>query len=156
MTTNQPLLSREVLAKIRSYNDFFTYCRSIHTTDESILFAFLFPIAISQQGDGANAMASFALMELEPRCPLSCLEAVEAISNSSWDISTKGIPFYLVSQFGKWQLADVISAFLSRTNVEHPQKINVESIWYWASGPSAKLAGELTYWEWQEAIERDV
>ncbi|HEY9826780.1 MAG TPA: hypothetical protein V6D19_15165 [Stenomitos sp.] len=151
---SQPLLSREALAKIRCYDDFCNYCRSICKTEESVLFAFLFPIAISERGDGANVMAGFALMELEPRCPLSCSEAIEAISNSRWDVSTKGVPFYLISQFGKWQLADEISAYLDRSDVAPPQKKYLQSIWYWASGPSAKLAGDLTYWEWQEVIER--
>ncbi|HZX33417.1 MAG TPA: hypothetical protein VFF03_18855 [Rhodocyclaceae bacterium] len=150
----QPPLSREALAKIRCYDDFFNYCRTICRIEESDLFAFLFPIAISERGDGANVMAGFALMELEPRCPLSCSEAIEAISSSRWDVSTKGVPFYLISQFGKWQLAHEISAFLERPYVVPTQKKYVESIWYWASGPSAKLAGDLTYWEWQEVIER--
>ena len=151
---NQPLLSREVLAKIRCYDDFSDYCRSVSRTEESALFEFLFPISISETGDGANVMAAYALMELEPKCQLSCVEAIEAISNSRWDVSTKGIPFYLVSQFGKWKLAEEINSFLQRSDVQPEKKRYVESIWYWASGPSAKLAEDLTYWEWQEAIER--
>jgi hypothetical protein len=146
--------TREMLSSIKTYDDFFALCRSLSAVEESTLFEFLFPIAISaHSGDNANSIAGFALLELEPKCQMSCEETVEAISNSRWDVSNREIPFYLISQFGKWRVGEAVTAFLKNPRKTDEQKRYVETIWYWAGLPSIKLAEKLFYWEWQEAIE---
>jgi hypothetical protein len=151
---NKPTVTREMLSSIRSYDQFLALCQELRKVEGKILFEILFPIAISERSDGANAIAGLALVALEPKCPISCKEAIELISNSRWDISNQEVPFYLVSQFGKWTLADAIRAFLKKSDITDKHKVNVDSIWYWASGPSVELVEKLFYWEWQESIER--
>lgn len=148
-----PPLTREMLLSIRSYEEFFSFCQSLRKTDAHTVFEFLFSIAISARGDGANSRAGLALIELDPRCPVSCAEVIETIAASSWDVSNREIPFYLISQFGKWPLAAAIQEFCERPDVSEQQRKCVESIWYWAGSPSARLTVNLFYWEWQKTIE---
>lgn len=150
---NAQPLSRGSLSTIRTYEEFFILCQSLSKIGERDVFEFLFPIAASVRGDNANVIAGFALLELEPRCPMSCEATIEFISNSNWDVSNREIPFYVVSQFGKWKVGDAIQAFLENVDKSDKQKRYVEAIWYWAREPSVKLTEKLFYWEWHEDIE---
>lgn len=141
------------LSLVKTYDDFFALCQVLRKEDERNLFASLFPIALSGAPDGVASMAALALIELEPKCLISCDEAIEKIANSKWDLSSREIPFYLVSQFGKWTVREAVLAFSARPGVDEQSKVLVDGVWYWACGPSVKLTENLFYWEWQEAIE---
>jgi hypothetical protein len=148
-------LLQDQLASIHAYDDFINICKSLAVQDKRTIFDSLFAIAIQNIGDRSDQIAGYALIELEPKCPFTCSQAIETIANSRWDISNREIPFYLVSQFGKWHLEKEIATFLSSPNISEQQRILVDSIWYWAKIPSAKLADRLHYWEWEEVIEKN-
>lgn len=150
---NEHLLSRANLAAVKTYDEFFALCQGLRKTDKGALFDFLFTTALSGVAESTSAIAGFALIELEPKCPITCSEAIERISNSKWDLSNREVPFYLVSQFGKWTVQGAVNEFLRHSNRDEQQNVLVNGVWYWASGPSVKLAEKLFYWEWQEVIE---
>jgi hypothetical protein len=143
------------LSAIHAHDDFLSICKSLSAQDKKTVFDNLFAIATQNTGDRSDQIAGFALIELEPKCSFTCLQVIELVANSRWDISNRELPFYLVSQFGKWHLEKEITSFLSNPGISEQQRVLVDSIWYWAKMPSAKLADRLLYWEWQEVIEKN-
>jgi hypothetical protein len=105
-------------------------------------------------GDGANEIAGRMLISLDPRCPDSCDAILRKIDSSQWDVSLKEIPFYLISQFGKWKLLGELEAFLAKRPPADATS-RVDGILYWARMPTHSLASDLHYWEWQDVIEKD-
>lgn len=145
----------EDLKGIENYDEFFALSRKLSSSNDEELFNFLFPIAISKRESNASGTAGMLLIDLEPKHTRSCAELINEIANSDWFVSFKEVPFYLVSQFGKWNLASEIKEFLGRSGLTEEQRRRAESIWYWASSPSAKLSYDLHYFEWQEVIESE-
>jgi hypothetical protein len=143
------------LKGIESYDDFFSLSKKLSTLNEEDLFNFLFPISISKREGNTSGTAGMLLIDLEPKHTRSCAELIDEIANSDWFVSFKEVPFYLVSQFGKWNLASEIKEYLKKSGLTESQRRRVESVWYWASSPSAKLSYDLHYFEWQEVIESE-
>ena len=147
------MLNKEDLKGIENYDAFFALSRKLSVLPEADIFNFLFPIAISEREGGASGIAGKLLIDLEPKHTRSCSELVEEIARSNWFVSFKEVPFYLVSQFGKWTLAEEVRLYLKNPTATEAYRRRAESIWYWASQPSSKLSNDLHYFEWQEAIE---
>lgn len=145
----------EDLKNVQSYDDFFALSLKLSSSNEDDLFNFLFPIAISDRESKAPSIAGMLLIDLEPKHTRHCSELINEVANSNWFVSFKEVPFYLVSQFGKWNLESEIKAFLLQSGLTENQRKRAESIWHWASSPSAKLSYDLHYFEWQEVIENE-
>ena len=146
------MLNRENLNDIENYDSFSALSRKLSGYPESEVFDFLFPISIDKR-ENNSGIAGKLLIDLEPKHRRSCVELVDEIAKSIWFVSFQEVPFYLVSQFGKWNLANEIEQYLNNTSLTKNQRQQVESIWYWASQPSSSLSEDLHYFEWQEAIE---
>ena len=148
-------LENKLLENIKDYyDDFWDLRLKLEGVDESRLFDFLFPIAISCRGTYINGTAGCLLVELEPKHTRNCSQLLDEIANSKWDVSLKNVPFYLISQFGRWNLKEEIDKYLSNSEKTKQQKQYVGSVWYWASQPTHELAKDFHYWEWEKAIER--
>jgi hypothetical protein len=150
------VLNKEDLANIDKYDDFFALSRKLSQVEDSELFDFLFPLAISQRTtENINGIAGLLLVDLEPKHTRSCQELLDEMAHSKWFVSNKEVPFYLVSQFGKWNLFNEYKTYVSSAELSEQQQRRIETIIYWASSPTAKLAYDLHYWEWQEVIEAE-
>ena len=103
--------------------------------------------------DGAIAVAAMLLVEFDPKAMKSCEELLLDIANSKWYFSDKLVPFYLVTQFGKYSLLNKIEEVLASRNISSEQRTLLEGVKYWAVMPAASLSAQFTYFEWQEAIE---
>ncbi len=147
------MLNRDSLSKVNSYDSFFELRQSVVNIKNSDLFNILFPISIDNLGDETDSIAGLLLIELEPKHEKSCEEMLLCIANSKWDVSNKEIPFYLITQFGKWILIDTINILMKKNNFNNQQKELMKSVNYWVSFPASKLSSDLNYFEWQEIIE---
>lgn len=147
-------LSRQHLASVRNYEEFFTLCQSLAKCQPEQVYDFVLPVALSNEQDQAQVIAGRILIELEPRCRDACRELLLTIARSNWDLSLREVPFYLVAQFGKWNLLREINEFVVSPGLSQEQRVRVEGIGYWASFPASELTKPFHYWEWQEVIER--
>jgi len=145
--------TRKRLASIVNYEDFFVLRQALAKHNPTEVYEFLMPLAISSEQDGANAVAGRALIELEPKCPHDCRTVLSSIATSNWDLSLREVPFYLVSQFGKWNLLREIDALVATAVLPKRERVLVEGVSYWASFPTSELTKPFHYWEWQDVIE---
>jgi hypothetical protein len=105
-----------------------------HLPPDSV-FRALFPIAIDFQGDGASQVAAQMLVDLEPQCPVSCEDALRMVGEGRWNVSDKLVPFYLISQFGKFRLAEAIETVVGE-GLGEEARVMVTGIGYWANIPT--------------------
>ena len=145
-------LSRKDLTHITKYEDFFELRQRVAKECPERLAEFLLNTATTNLGDKADGVAGRLLIELEPKCPFSCEQVLELVSKSNWNVSYKELPFYLISQFGKWNVLLATERFANSASPGE-QRSRVEGISYWARMPTSELAKPLHYWEWQEVIE---
>jgi hypothetical protein len=147
------LLSRDHLRKVRTYDDFIDLSLSLGSIKKSDIFDFLFSIAISRREDPediAPGIAGGLLVELEPKHTRSCEELLNEIAKSGWDVSLKEVPFYLITQFGKWSLIGTYNAYISQASLNDEQRRRVQTVVYWTAGSSANLIRALHDWPWRE------
>jgi hypothetical protein len=104
------------------------------------VFHLLFPIATTQfpvattHSPWAWFSAAELLLELEPRCPLSCEDSLRLLAAGSWQPSDHLVPFYLVTQFGK--IALLHAAKSVARELEDEAARSVETVSYWSEFPS--------------------
>jgi hypothetical protein len=139
--------------------------RQLSGADAAELFQALFPVAVdnrlaraagqfgSEFWEHLSFRAGNLLVDLEPRCPVSCEQALRLVAEGEWDLSLREVPFYLVSQFGKLQLAEVASRLLEE--VSGPgQKLALETVAYWLAPATVDLlAVSRSYWNEQRYAE---
>jgi hypothetical protein len=147
-------LTRDNLASVKNYEEFFVLRQALALHGGDSLYEFLLPLALTREPDGAHVIAGRALIELEPSCPQDCAAVLRTVATSNWDVSLREVPFYLVSQFGKWHVLQEVEQLTARGSLAERQRVRVEGIGYWASFPTSELAKPFHYWEWQEVIER--
>lgn len=146
-------LTRQELAHITKYEDFLALRQCVAREHAEGLAEFLLNTAIANLGDKADGVAGRLLIELEPKCPISCEQVLERLSKSNWNVSFKELPFYLISQFGKWNVLRAVESVANSASLTGEQRARVEGISYWARMSTSELAKPLHYWEWQEVIE---
>lgn len=149
----ESLINRECLSRIKNHDQFFELRQSINKLEPTNLFEILFPMALQYEPEGASSIAAMLLIEFDPKPPRSCNELILEIADSKWFLSDKFIPFYLLTQFGKWNLISQIDNLLANSSINQDQRIRLEGIKYWAKMPAVSLSSEFTYFEWQEVIE---
>jgi len=147
------VLDQKLLKNIKNYDALSELSRELSSYPQDELFNFLFPIAISCRSSYINGTAGYLLIDLEPKHTRECAELLNEIAHSRWDVSNREIPFYLVTQFGKWNLEKEIKDYVASNELTESEIRIVETIWYWASSPSVTLCEDLHYFEWQEVIE---
>lgn len=149
----EELISRDNLSKIKNHDQFFELRQAVFRLGSARLFELLFPIALQYELDGASSIAAMLLIDFDPKAIRSSEELLLEVADSKWDLSDKLIPFYLVAQFGKYNVISEIDKLLSSRAFNYDQRTRVEGIKYWAEMPAASLSADYTYFEWQEAIE---
>lgn len=146
-------VEREDLSVVESYDQFFALRQKLASLESQWLYDFLFPISIRNNGDSADVIAGRLLIELEPKCTERCSILLSRISASNWNLSLREVPFYLVSQFGKWNLLAEAERYLSGRSAAERQGDRVTTVMYWAQFPTSELSKPFHYWEWQDVIE---
>jgi hypothetical protein len=146
------MLNLEDLNNIENYDLYSVLSRKLSGYSDTEVFNFLFPISIDKR-EHNSGVAGKLLIDLEPKHTRSCAELIDEIANSNWFVSFHEVPFYLVTQFGKWNLKKEIDQYISNPSTTKDQRKMVKSVWYWASMPTSGLSEDLHYFEWQEVIE---
>ena len=147
------LVTRERLALIKNHSQFLKLRQMLFPLGPEKLFELLLPISLQYELDGASSVAAMLLIEYDPKALCSCNELLLQVANSNWYLSDKFVPFYLVTQFGKYNVLTEIEKVLSSNSLAADQRARVEGIKYWAEMPAASLSADYAYFEWQEAIE---
>ncbi len=98
-------------------------------TEGEKVFRALFPIASRSQSLGPAAGAAWLLRHVNPRCPLTCLDATRDLLRD-WDISIEEVPFYLAEQFTSASVREAV-AVLRRSFREEDQLRRLSTIEYW-------------------------
>ena len=101
----------------------------LRQTDSTVAFNALFTIASHSQDRGPAAPAALLLWRVNPKCPISCQEALMEMLDE-WDISIEEVPFYLARQFGISTVRATTEELLTTIAAER-QRINLETILYW-------------------------
>lgn len=98
--------------------------------DDDELFNTLFFLSIRRQGSGLPvAYAAVALNTLNPKCPITLTEAIEALL-PAWDISIEEVVFYLGKQFGRDASFTAIEKLRS-TEQDEEKSVRLKTIAYW-------------------------
>jgi hypothetical protein len=106
------------------------------------LFSVLFAIASDCTAyPETYFIAADLLLALEPRCPLTCREAIEQLGRGHFDASLKRLPFYFVAQFGRPQVSKEAEALLAQPDLSEETRQAATLIKYWAQYPASKLVG---------------
>ena len=142
-------LTRQRIESIANYDAFVDLALELGTIPEPQLFDFLF--AHSLLGGGVGGIAARLLVETDPAPTRSCEELLAEIATSNWNVSTKELPFFLISWFGKQFLNDAYRAFIQTAILTSDQKQRVGTIIYWTASPAANLIRSYHDWPWREA-----
>ena len=76
---------------------------------DSTRFDSLFALASDTQTNAPALDAATFLLELNPKCPLKCVDVVRNIATSDWFISIEELPWYVVKQFGLTEVLDAVA-----------------------------------------------
>src|SRR5579863_2118007 len=95
-------LSRQ-LAGIKNLSQLFELAGTLRHHDPQEVFNVLFTIASDYKAYPSPIYenAVNVLLALEPRCPFTCREAIERLGHGHFEASSKRLPFYLITQFGR-------------------------------------------------------
>jgi hypothetical protein len=131
------------LAEVKSASRFFEVLHELQHWSKEELFATLFPIAsdFRRYPYPAYATAANLLVALEPRCPLSCREILIRLGDGHLEASLRQLPFYLVTQFGRHQLAQEADALLAEPGLDERVREAVHTLRYWTKIPAGQLIG---------------
>lgn len=99
--------------------------------NEVELFCGLYPLAIQNEFETPAGLAVSLLFELNPTCQISCEEAIRGLL-SEWNVSTQGLPFYLVKQFGKSRMRDAIKQ-IGLSSLAKDEKTRLGTVEYWTN-----------------------
>ena len=152
MDTNAQSL-KEKLAGISTYDEFQQLRQSLSNHKQDDLYRFLFKLAINGREDHTPKMAGCMLIELQPNCSDTLYDVLTQIHLSSYFLSFREVPFYLVTQFGKHNLLSEAKQFVKNIPKEESSNPRVDTIIYWASMPASELCKGFHDWESEEFLE---
>jgi hypothetical protein len=101
----------------------------LRQTKSSETFHALFRFAAHSQDLGPAAPAALLLLMVNPRCPISCKEAIQEML-IDWDASIEELPFYLADQFGLAKVRATM-AEMRPANTEYHKATYLDTIEYW-------------------------
>jgi hypothetical protein len=108
--------------------------------DGDVVFGALYPWATRRQGLGPAAGAAWLLHRVNPRCPLSCLDATRELL-ADWDVSLEEVPRYLAAQFGAAHVRDAVATLRDMTRDAEAQA-RLRAIEYWVDGFAARATSQ--------------
>lgn len=142
-------LIRRRIESVSNYDAFVDLMLGLSTSNQPELFDFLFTHSIS--GSKGSGVAAYLLIEFDPPPTRSCAQLLEEIAKSKWNVSTKEVPFFLISWFGKNSVKDAYASFIAEADLTPEQKQRVGTIIYWTSAPAATLIRSYHDWPWRES-----
>ena len=105
---------------------------------DSTLFDSLFALASDTQTNAPALDAATFLLELNPKCPIKCVDVVRNIATSDWFISIEELPWYVVKQFGLTEVLDAVADVRSEP-LSEIQLAYLRTIEYWVKlAPTTK------------------
>ncbi|MES2016654.1 MAG: hypothetical protein V4484_09170 [Pseudomonadota bacterium] len=137
------------IESVSNYDAFVDLMLELSTSKPPELFDFLFTHSIS--GGKGSGVAACLLIEIDPSPTRSCVQLLEEISRSKWNVSTKEVPFFLISWFGKHSVKEAYGSFIAEADLTPEQKQRVSTIIYWTSTPAANLIRSYHDWPWRES-----
>lgn len=144
-------LIRQQMESVANYDAFVDLALELGTHPAPQRFDFLFAHSIS--GGRVGGVAARLLIETDPAPTRSCEQLLAEIAMSKWDVSTKEVPFFLISWFGKRYLKELYGSFIQTADLTPEQKQRVGTILYWTASPAANLIRSYHDWPWREADE---
>lgn len=142
----------ERISLIQRYDEYFELKQSLSGTNSRPSFEEIWTIALKERWDGSKAVASFLLASLDVAAPRTLEDLLLDIAGSSFDLSNRVLPFYLVTQFGKLNVLAAVEKLI-RATTDQSQKVKLDTVAYWARMPAEDLIHPLHYFEWTEIIE---
>jgi hypothetical protein len=129
------------IANVESSNTFYSLYHDLRHWAQSELFEVLFPIAADCRSYPwpAYDVAGELLIGLDPRCPLTCEEVLLRLDGAYLEASTKAVPFYLVTQFGKYNVLQEARRLMADLEVSESARQNIGIVRYWSSMPPSHL-----------------
>lgn len=129
MTTNDVKSEIERRLNARPEEELADLLTRLRATDSGVAFRALFPFAAHSQDRGPAAGAAWLLRRVNPKCPISCREAIQEMLGD-WDVSIEEVPFYLAEQFGVATVRETV-AELRTICAETDQVTLLDTIEYW-------------------------
>jgi hypothetical protein len=128
MTANEEI--KETLLAAKSLRDIPAVANKLREYPDEVLFNNLFFTSVEKQEKGKPvAFAAYVLNELNPKCSLTCEQAIKSLL-SSWEISIEEVVYYLAKQFGKEHILNAISS-LSKTHTQEDELMRLRVIKHW-------------------------
>ncbi|MFC5479347.1 hypothetical protein [Massilia suwonensis] len=134
---------------VSNYDAFVELELELSRGQETHLFDFLFTHSIS--GGRGGGVAACLLIEIDPAPTRSCKELLAEIAKSKWNVSTKEVPFFMISWFGKRTVRNTCQGLIGEANLTPEQTQRVSTIIYWTNSPAANLIRSYHDWPWREA-----
>ncbi|QYF93992.1 hypothetical protein KY495_01755 [Massilia sp. PAMC28688] len=141
------------IESVPDYDAFVDLALELGTNSGAELFDFLFTQSLA--GGRAGGLAACLMVEIDPRPTRCCKELLAEIARSNWDVSTKEVPFYLITWFGKHFLMDAYRSLIEETRLTPEQQQRVSTILYWTASPTANLIRSYHDWPWRAAEDSE-
>lgn len=124
---------------------------ALERVDPAEAFDCLFRVATAAATYGHDQWASRLLVELDPPCPVSCVEALRLLARTgSFDPGNRLVPFYLATQFGKRAVAEAVES-LRASEFAGGGPTPLDAVAYWLGVPAVELVRQhatfLARWE---------
>lgn len=105
-------------------------CARLRRAEGREVYHALFSLACSRYDPlhTPTALAGHLLLWLKPPCPVSCQEAIQAVSVSDWDLSEEEVIWYLAGHFGPGQVSEVLDALEETEDIRAARAR--KSAWY--------------------------
>jgi hypothetical protein len=130
-------------ANVKTPAAFFDLMLVLQHWPQPELFEALFAIASDCRAHPwpAYAVAADLLASLDPRCPITCREAIVRLGRAHSEASLQSLPFYLVTQFGKHHVVEEIESFIAASDLSDTERQAATTVRYWSQRPASGLLG---------------
>lgn len=139
---------RERMQNLTGYDAFVDLALELGGRNVAGIFDFLFSEAIA--GGRTGGLTARLLIEIDPAPTRTCKALLSEVAHSKWDVSTKEVPFFFISWFGKQGLIEAYHLFIEEADLNAEQKQRVGTILCWTAGPAAQLIRSYHDWPWHE------
>jgi hypothetical protein len=105
------------------------WAAQLKQSGDEAAFNALFPLAVAKQDWAYPAVAAPLLLRVNPKCPLSCQDALRALL-PEWDISIEETVFYLAKQFGSPALRQAATE-IQPSLMTKSERVTLDTVIYW-------------------------
>jgi hypothetical protein len=139
---NSTDLSKQ-FAEVKTSTEFFSLLLNLQHWPQTEIFEVLFAIASDCRAHPwpSYAVAADLLASLDPRCPITCREALTRLGRAHLEASLQSLPFYLVTQFGKHHVLQEVEGFLAESGLSDTERQAASTVRYWSQRPASGLLG---------------